>query len=155
MLEMHWRGNDLVGTVLILDTLPGLALRKLYTSGMLAGVSSRGLATLEQEDENGAAVIGDDYELIAFDYVSDPSTPDAFLEPIQTRWRAQAENPEGAFVLEDPRARSCDDAHTDDHEPVRVSCFPLPRSGRHAGSGVATRRKAVIHKCSPIITDVV
>ena len=78
---MHWRGNDLVGTVLILDTLPGLALRKLYTSGMLAGVSSRGLATLEQEDENGAAIIGNDYEIIAFDYVSDPSTPDAFLEP--------------------------------------------------------------------------
>lgn len=80
VLEMHWQGDDLVGTVEVLTTPNGNILRELFRNGIKLGISSRGLGTLKKISEN-SAIVGDDFELIAFDFVSNPSTQGAFMMP--------------------------------------------------------------------------
>ena len=79
--EMHWDGNDLVGTVEILPTPSGNILRDLLQSGILLGISSRGLGSVKKDMREGADVVQDDFDLIAFDFVSNPSTQGAFMYP--------------------------------------------------------------------------
>ena len=81
IVEMHWDGDDLVGTVEVLSTPSGNILRELFKSGIKLGISSRGLGSVKQLGENSVEV-GEDFELIAFDFVSNPSTHGAFLKPI-------------------------------------------------------------------------
>ena len=79
--EMHWQGDDLIGTVEILTTPNGNILRELFRNGIKLGISSRGLGTLKKVSES-VAMVGDDFELIAFDFVSNPSTQGAFMAPM-------------------------------------------------------------------------
>src|ERR1035437_4957266 len=78
IIEMRWNGDDLVGTAEILTTPNGNILRELFRNGIKLGISSRGLGSLKKISEN-SAVVGDDFELIAFDFVSNPSTQGAFM----------------------------------------------------------------------------
>ena len=78
---MHWNGDDLVGTVEILSTPSGNILRELFKCGIKLGISSRGLGSVKQLGE-GSVEVQDDFELIAFDFVSNPSTHGAFLTPM-------------------------------------------------------------------------
>ena len=82
VLEMHFNGNDLVGTVEVLGTPSGNILKELFKSGIKLGISSRGLGSVEAIGENGAQQVQPDFELIAFDFVSNPSTHGAFLSPM-------------------------------------------------------------------------
>jgi hypothetical protein len=79
--EMHWEGNDLVGTVEVLSTPSGNILKELFKCGIKLGISSRGLGSVKQLGESEVEV-QPDFELIAFDFVSNPSTQGAFLAPI-------------------------------------------------------------------------
>ena len=79
--EMHWDGNDLVGTVEVLSTPSGNILKELFKCGIKLGISSRGLGSVKQLGESEVEV-QDDFELIAFDFVSNPSTHGAFLKPM-------------------------------------------------------------------------
>ena len=84
VLEMHWKGNDLVGTVEVLGTPAGNILKELFKSGIKLGISSRGLGSvkeIKEEDEGDSVEVQPDFELIAFDFVSNPSTHGAFLSP--------------------------------------------------------------------------
>ena len=84
ILEMHWKGNDLLGTVEVLGTPAGNILKELFKSGIKLGISSRGLGSVKEihEDDGGDTVeVQPDFELIAFDFVSNPSTHGAFLSP--------------------------------------------------------------------------
>jgi hypothetical protein len=78
--EMHWDGNDLVGSVEILSTPSGNILKELFKCGIKLGISSRGLGSVKQLGE-GEVEVQSDFELIAFDFVSNPSTHGAFLRP--------------------------------------------------------------------------
>ena len=78
--EMHWDGNDLVGTVEVLSTPSGNILKELFKCGIKLGISSRGLGSVKQLGE-GSVEVQDDFELIAFDFVSNPSTKGAFMFP--------------------------------------------------------------------------
>jgi len=80
VLEMHWNGNDLVGTVEVLSTPAGNILRELFKGGIKLGISSRGLGSIKQESVGDE--VQDDFELIGFDFVSNPSTHGAFLRPV-------------------------------------------------------------------------
>ena len=84
--EMSWNGDDLVGTVEILTTPSGNILRELFKNGIKLGISSRGLGSVEPvneaEGEDGTVEVQDDFELIAFDFVSNPSTHGAFMRPV-------------------------------------------------------------------------
>ena len=85
ILEMHWKGDDLEGTVEVLGTPAGNILKELFKSGIKLGISSRGLGSVEEvnegEDGEKTVKVQPDFELIAFDFVSNPSTHGAFLSP--------------------------------------------------------------------------
>ena len=85
VLEMHWKGDDLEGTVEVLGTPAGNILKELFKSGIKLGISSRGLGSVKEisEDDSGdpTVAVQPDFELIAFDFVSNPSTHGAFLSP--------------------------------------------------------------------------
>jgi len=84
--EMHFEGDNLIGTVEILTTPSGNILRELFKNGIKLGISSRGLGSVETVNEgpNDQPVqkVGNDFELIAFDFVSNPSTHGAFMYPM-------------------------------------------------------------------------
>lgn len=82
VVEMHWDGDDLIGTVEVLTTPNGNILRELFKNRIRLGISSRGLGTLQKSVQEGTAIVGDDFELIAFDFVSNPSTQGAFMAPV-------------------------------------------------------------------------
>ena len=84
VLEMHWDGNDLLGTVEVLGTPAGNILKELFKSGIKLGISSRGLGSVKEireEEGEDTVEVQPDFELIAFDFVSNPSTHGAFLSP--------------------------------------------------------------------------
>ena len=79
--EMHWEGDNLLGTVEVLGTPSGNILKELFKSGIKLGISSRGMGSVESVNEGEAQEVQDDFELIAFDFVSNRSTHGAFLHP--------------------------------------------------------------------------
>ena len=81
VIEMHWDGDDLLGTVEVLSTPSGNILKELFKSGIKLGISSRGLGSVEpmREAEGDTVEVQPDFELIAFDFVSNPSTHGAFM----------------------------------------------------------------------------
>jgi hypothetical protein len=86
--EMKWENDDLVGTVEVLPTPAGNILKELFKSGIKLGISSRGMGsveTIKEADEDGKQTVAvqPDFELIAFDFVSNPSTQGAFLHPMK------------------------------------------------------------------------
>jgi hypothetical protein len=85
IIEMHWDGDDLLGTVEVLSTPAGNILKELFKSGIKLGISSRGLGSVEpmkEADGEDTVEVQPDFELIAFDFVSNPSTQGAFMRPV-------------------------------------------------------------------------
>jgi len=83
--EMNWEGDNLLGTVEVLGTPSGNILKELFKAGIKLGISSRGMGSVETVSEAGgdAQEVQPDFELIAFDFVSNPSTHGAFMYPMQ------------------------------------------------------------------------
>lgn len=83
ILECGWDGDDLVGKVEILPTPSGNILKELFKAGVTLGISSRGLGSVKPLYEGGEETVEvqPDFELITFDFVSNPSTHGAFLKP--------------------------------------------------------------------------
>jgi len=82
--DMHWEGDNLLGEVEVLGTPSGNILKELFKAGIKLGISSRGMGSVETVSEaNGDQVtqVQPDFELIAFDFVSNPSTHGAFMHP--------------------------------------------------------------------------
>ncbi len=76
--EIGWQGDEVWGMVEILNTPKGLIAQSLMESGILLGISSRGVGeTITTED--GYDMVDDSFMLIAFDLVSEPSTHEAWL----------------------------------------------------------------------------
>lgn len=79
--EVVWNGDDVVGTIEILPTPAGNILTSLFENGITVGVSSRGMGSLTQIGET--LEVQDDFELLCWDFVSTPSTPGAYVAPLQ------------------------------------------------------------------------
>ena len=81
--NVWWKGDDVMGTVEVLGTPAGNILKELLKAGVKLGISSRGLGSVEELYENGesAVKVKDDFELICWDFVSNPSTHGAFMQP--------------------------------------------------------------------------
>jgi hypothetical protein len=83
ILSMEWKGDDLIGTIEILNTPSGNILKELFKSKITLGISSRGVGSVNNLNEDeGTVEIQDDFELICFDFVSNPSTHGAFQTPV-------------------------------------------------------------------------
>jgi len=75
--KVWWDGNAVMGKARVLDTPSGQILRSLVESGVTLGISSRGMGSVTES--NGQTIVEDDFQLICFDFVSEPSTPGAFM----------------------------------------------------------------------------
>jgi hypothetical protein len=71
-------GDDVLGDIEILTTPTGNIVRQLIMNNIKLGVSSRGMGSVRQMGENTVEV-QDDFSLICFDIVSNPSTIGAFI----------------------------------------------------------------------------
>ena len=75
--EAYMEGDTVYGSVELLDTPCGKLLQSLVESGVKLGISSRGVGSTKREGEY--QVVQDDFQLICWDFVSEPSTPGAFV----------------------------------------------------------------------------
>ena len=75
--EAHMEGDAVVGSVELLDTPSGQILQSLVSSGVTLGISSRGVGSTKNQGDT--QVVQEDFQLICFDMVSEPSTPGAFM----------------------------------------------------------------------------
>ena len=73
----HMEGNIVYGTVEILSTPSGQILQSLVESGVTLGISSRGVGSTKTQGD--MEIVQDDFQLICWDFVSEPSTPGAFM----------------------------------------------------------------------------
>lgn len=75
--DIWWNGKDVMGKVKVLTTPSGQILKSLVESGVKLGISSRGLGSVKEKA--GLTYVEDDFQLICFDFVSEPSTVGAFM----------------------------------------------------------------------------
>jgi hypothetical protein len=75
--EAHMEGDICYGLVELLETPSGKILQSLVESGVTLGISSRGVGSTQRERDHD--VVQDDFQLICWDFVSEPSTPGAFM----------------------------------------------------------------------------
>ena len=81
--EIWMKGNDVMGKIKVLNTPSGKVLQELVGAGVKTGISSRGLGSVKEQ--NGQTIVEDDFQLICFDIVSEPSTPGAFMAVSENR----------------------------------------------------------------------
>ncbi len=77
MLDVWWEGNDVYGKMVVLSTPSGKILENLIKDRVRLGISSRGLGSIREE--YGKIIVEDDFQLICFDIVQEPSTNNAFM----------------------------------------------------------------------------
>ena len=87
IVELHWEGHTLVGKMEIpitegfrkygMVTCLADLLAQWLVSGLKVGVSSRGIGSVKQM--YGKVIVDDDYEIVCWDAVSTPSTPNAYI----------------------------------------------------------------------------
>lgn len=104
--KLWWENNVLYGEGDILDTPHGKILKTLLNNGVRVGVSSRGVGN-GNVDENGILVIGENYKLITFDVVADPSTHEAFQEKIIKTNKESYEIPQKTFEIATKNESRC------------------------------------------------
>ena len=76
-----WDGDSVMGEIEVLPTPKGKILESLLESGVTIGISSRGVGSTDKRHTNEGEVdmVNDDYVIICYDIVSEPSTPGAYL----------------------------------------------------------------------------
>lgn len=98
--EMWWDGNTLMGKIEIIMT-PGFVnygiasskgdrIANLLRKGVRIGVSSRGVGSLQKKD--GKNIVQDDFDLICWDVVTQPSTPGSYIFKNEDEARPFMEN---------------------------------------------------------------
>jgi hypothetical protein len=75
--EARMEGDNVYGVIELLDTPSGKIIQSLIESGVTLGISSRGVGSTQRNGDN--QIVQDDFQLICFDMVSEPSTPGAFM----------------------------------------------------------------------------
>lgn len=83
ILDTWWKGNDLYGKIEVLSTPSGNILKELLRAGIKLGISSRGMGSVREIYENDSVEVQDDFNLICWDFVSEPSTHGAWMNPVK------------------------------------------------------------------------
>jgi hypothetical protein len=82
--KIWWDGDEIMGVVEIFSdpgergTVSGRIAGALVNNGLVIGISSRGMGSLKESD--GVMEVQDDFELLTFDLVSNPSNPDSWMK---------------------------------------------------------------------------
>ena len=79
--DLWWDGDDLCGKVELLNTPSGNIVKEIIRGGHTIGISSRGTGSVKPTNE-GHLEVQDDFELVCWDFVSNPSTHGAFMNPV-------------------------------------------------------------------------
>ena len=79
MKKIWWEGENVMGTAEILPTPAGNILKALFAAGVTVGISSRGMGSVEENLSEGTVEVQDDYDLLCWDFVSNPSTNGAYM----------------------------------------------------------------------------
>ena len=79
--DLYWKGDDLMGKVELLNTPAGNIVKEIIKAGHTIGISSRGTGSVQQTNE-GHLEVQPDFELVCWDFVSNPSTHGAFMNPV-------------------------------------------------------------------------
>lgn len=85
ILETWWDGDDLCGKIEVLNTPAGNILKELFKAGITLGISSRGMGsvkTLHEDNGEDTVEVQNDFEIVCWDFVSNPSTHGAFMKPV-------------------------------------------------------------------------
>ena len=75
--EMRWDGDEVVGSIELLDTPMGKIAQTLVESGVKLGISSRGVGSTKKQGDYD--LVDEDFVWITADLVSEPSTSNAFM----------------------------------------------------------------------------
>lgn len=86
--KVWWDGDNIMGHIEILPTPSGNILKALIESNITVGVSSRGMGSLQQRGE--IMEVQDDFELLCWDFVSTPSNPGSYMQPVSLNESVQA-----------------------------------------------------------------
>ena len=78
--KVWWDGDTVMGEVEVLSTPAGNILKELFRCGITVGISSRGMGSVEENNE-GVLMVQEDFDLLCWDFVSTPSTPGAYMAP--------------------------------------------------------------------------
>ena len=78
--DLWWEGNNLMGRVEILNTPFGNIVSEILKAGYAVGISSRGTGSVTETDD-GQVIVNDDFDLVTWDFVSNPSVQGAFMKP--------------------------------------------------------------------------
>ena len=80
--DVYWKGDDVMGKVEVLKTPAGNILKELLEAGCTVGISSRGMGSVKEASNGKYVTVEDDFDLICWDFVSNPSTHGAFMRPV-------------------------------------------------------------------------
>lgn len=81
--DLWWEGDNVMGRVEVLDTPFGNIVKSILKAGYAIGISSRGTGSVrDMGDGSGRVVVNDDFDLVTWDFVSNPSVPGAFMSPV-------------------------------------------------------------------------
>ena len=81
---LRMQGNEMIGRAEILPTPAGKVVEGLIQGGVKIGISSRGMGTLS-EGKGGYKTVNEDFKLVTFDIVADPSTKGAFPALVESK----------------------------------------------------------------------
>jgi hypothetical protein len=102
ILNLEWQGRTLIGEMKLhlspgykkygICSTSGDLVANMLLDNILIGVSSRGLGTVR--NEGGLVIVEDDYDIICWDVVCEPSTPNAFIKSNRSELQAFIESKE-------------------------------------------------------------
>lgn len=90
IVDIWWDGDEVHGKIEVLKTPNGKILQGLFESDINVGISSRGRGDVRKSPD-GTIIVEDNFELIAFDFVSNPSTHQAFMSKINESVEAETD----------------------------------------------------------------
>lgn len=89
--DLWWEGDELKGRLELLNTPSGNIVKEIIKGGHTIGISSRGTGSVKQTNE-GTLMVQPDFELVCWDFVSNPSTHGAFMQPLSLNESKQPVN---------------------------------------------------------------
>ena len=97
--DLWWEGDNVMGRVEVLDTPFGNIVKSILRAGYAIGISSRGTGSVrEMGDGSGRVVVNDDFDLVTWDFVSNPSVPGAFMNPVAGNLQEGLANPQNRYM---------------------------------------------------------
>lgn len=96
--KLWWEGDDVCARIEILNTPSGRILKELFKAGINVGISSRGTGSVREIFRENAVEVQNDFELLCWDFVSNPSTQGAFMEPVGLNEGVELETPNNQYL---------------------------------------------------------